>query len=86
MEELKAIVKSILRSHPSGRATVKEIDKQFENQEGVSLQNIAVNKLGFTSIYSLLESWQDEFMVSGHEVQVKQLDHISEMNRHTKWV
>lgn len=63
-----------------------ELEKFYKQQEGHELKSVSL-RTGFSSIRAMIQDWP-EFSVYGDAlsatVQVNELDHISEMNKHAK--
>lgn len=86
VEELRVILKSLLRTAKHGTMKLEELKTCFRLQEGHELI-LATGKLGFSKIEEMIKTWE-EFEVYGHSlsttVQCNDLDHIARMNKNAK--
>lgn len=87
LTDLKRIIKLIVRGYPQGKILISELKKHFKRDEGKELQD-EVGKFGFDTLTDMIKSWDEDFFVYGNgcslTVQVLSMDHISEMNKHSK--
>lgn len=85
-EELRVILKCILRGNAYGRMQLVQLTKDYERQESDKLSYVA-GRYGFSNVSEMLASWP-EFKVYGSglhtTVEVLETDHITEMNRRSK--
>lgn len=86
MEEIRVIIKSLVRTSQHGNMKLQELKTLYRQQEGEELISV-IGKFGFASIENMLRSWE-EFEVYGCSlgttVKCNDLDHISAMNKFAK--